>query len=81
MLYMRVKEKADQFIIDKNFNILIANELYTIREFEKIRYNFMKMSDSTVELKDKFNLVDIPKNKTYFFFGARFADLNPNEEV
>lgn len=76
MLYMRVKEKADQFVIDKNFNILIANELYTIREFEKIRYNFMKIGGSTTKLKDKFDLVDIPKNKTYFFFGARFAEDN-----
>ena len=73
---MRVKEKADQFVIDKNFNILIANELYTIKEYEKIRYNFMKMGGSTIKLKDKFNLVDIPKNKTYFFFGARFAEDN-----
>lgn len=76
MLYMRVKEKADQFIIDKNFNILIANELYTIKEYEKIRYNFMKIGGSTTKLKDKFDLVDIPKNKTYFCFGARFAEDN-----
>ena len=25
-------------------------------------------------IERKFNLVDIPKNKTYFFFGARFAE-------
>ena len=72
MLYMKVKPEADQFIIDKQFNFLVANELYTIKEFEKIRYNFMKMGRGTSQLKDKFVLVDIPKNKVYFFFGARF---------
>ena len=73
MLYYKVKPSADQFVIDKNFNILIANELYTVKEFGKIRYNFMKMGRGTIELKNKFDLIDIPKNKTYFFFGARFA--------
>ena len=70
---MKVKPTADNFVVDKNFNILVANELYTIKEFEKLRYNFMKMGGSTQQLKDKFELVDISKNKVYWFFGARFA--------
>lgn len=73
MLYMKVKPEADQFVIDKKFNILIANELYTVKEFEKLRYEFMKMGGSTAKLKDKFELVDISKKKIYWLFGARFA--------
>ena len=74
MLYMRVKPDADQFVINKNHDILIANELYTIKEFEKLRYNFLKMGRGTAALKDKFDLVDISRKQTYFFFGARFAN-------
>ena len=74
MLYMRVKPDADQFVVSKNHDILIANELYTIKEFEKLRYNFMKMGRGTAALKDKFDLVDISRKQTYFFFGARFAN-------
>lgn len=41
--------------------ILVANELYTERERAKIANgNWF------------FDLVEIPKNKTYWFFGARF---------
>lgn len=73
MLYMKVKPAADQFVINKKFDILIANELYTIKEFEKIRYEFLKIGGSTTVLKDKFELVNISRKKIYFFFGARFA--------
>ena len=72
MLYYKVKPDADQFVIDKNFNILIANELYTVKEFEKIRYNYLKMGRGNAALKNKFVLIDIPRKNTYFLFGARF---------
>ena len=75
MLYMKVKPAADNFIINKKFDILVANELYTIKEFEKLRYEFLKMGRGTVELKDKFEIVDISRKQTYFFFGARFSNL------
>jgi hypothetical protein len=42
--------------------ILIANELYTPAEFRKI-----------ANCPAWFDVVDIPKSKIYFFFGARFA--------
>lgn len=74
MLYMRVKPDADQFVINKKHDILIANELYTIKEFEKLRYEFLKMGRGTVELNNKFEIVDISRKQTYFFFGARFAN-------
>ena len=76
MLYYKVKPESDQFVIDKKHNFLIANELYTVREFEKIRYNYMKRGRGSAKLKECFTIIDIPKNKTYFFFGARFAEDN-----
>ena len=42
--------------------ILIANELYTPKEYEKL-----------MKCPTWFELVEIPKNEIYFFFGARFA--------
>lgn len=74
MLYMKVKPDADQFVINKKHDILIANELYTIKEFEKLRYDFLKMGRGTAALKDKFELVDISRKQIYFFFGARFSN-------
>ncbi len=44
-------------------NILIADELYTPTERIKLRF-----------VPDKcFDIVDFPRNKTGFMFGARFA--------
>lgn len=74
MLYMKVKPSADQFVINKKCDILVANELYTIKEFEKLRYEFLKMGRGTTELKDKFEIVNISRKQTYFFFGARFSN-------
>lgn len=42
-------------------SILVANELYTPKEFEKLA-----MSPAW------FDKVNISKKRTYFFFGARF---------
>ena len=42
--------------------ILVANELYTPAEFRKI-----------ANCPAWFDVVEIPKSKIYFFFGARFA--------
>lgn len=43
--------------------ILVANELYTPSEFRKI-----------ANCKSWFEEVEVNKNKTHWFFGARFAD-------
>ena len=51
----------------KNDDILIAGELYTQKEREKL-YNDDKC----------FEVVEIPKNKIYFFFGARFSINDDN---
>ncbi len=73
MLYYRVKPDMDNRALYryvgtsntkiKRDGILVANELYTPRERERIAN------------ADKFfDIVEIPKNKTYWFFGARFSD-------
>lgn len=61
MKYFKVKAKADQHRRSDG-SIYIANELYTAKEVEKLHIN--------TALCDE---VEISKNKTYFFFGARFA--------
>ena len=69
MIYYKVKPLADQ--VRKNVNkvdILIANELYTIKELEK----FAKVT--TVFVSSYFDKIEISSRKTYFMFGARFAN-------
>ena len=66
MKYYQVKQKYDGLCINPrihNGNVLIGGELYT----EKERQTKLKCLKDIV-----FNIVEIPKNKTYFFFGARY---------
>lgn len=67
MIYYRVKPEYDQKRKDtinaRNCDFLIANELYT----EVERNKMIKIPDRA------FERVEIPKNQTYWFFGARFA--------
>lgn len=53
-----LKNKNDRFYINGE---LVRNELYTEKEKSKICNN-----------KKCFEVVDISKKKTYWFFGARF---------
>ena len=62
MLYYKVKQEADQKR-RKDGSIYIAEELYTQKEVEKLQLNTNLM-----------NLVNVNKNRTYFFFGARFQE-------
>ena len=66
MRYYKVKPEYDQTYKNPRIhdgNILIGGELYT--ESERIKMRFVP---------DKyFDVVDIPRNKTGFMFGARFA--------
>jgi hypothetical protein len=69
MKYYRVRKHADQFPKNpkvRDGNILIANELYTEKEFNKLPYVYASA----------FEMVEIPKNKTYWSFGARFEAKN-----
>ena len=75
MLYLQVKPEYDNYRKNANFDIFVANELYTIREFEKIVKEYHRKKN---ELNKMFKYIDIPRKQTYFFFGARFARQNNN---
>ena len=66
MIYYRVKPQYDQKRKDpmsaRRCNFLVAHELYTESERKKMP----KVSS------DAFERVEIPKTRTYWFFGARF---------
>lgn len=63
MIYYRVRKEFDQKRISEGTGkILVANELYTTAERKKM----LKVP------KGAFERVRISKNKTFFFFGARF---------
>lgn len=69
MIYYQVKKEYDNVTRYyerpdhklKNGGILVANELYTERERTKI-----------MNADYMFNKIEISKNRTYYFFGARF---------
>jgi hypothetical protein len=68
MKYYKIKQIADQLPLYKKSGwFLIANELWTEKEFNKIT-----LSDSNKNKFDYVEQIEISKNKTYFFFGARF---------
>lgn len=76
MRYYRVKPQYDNKRLcainrGKYVNcgdILIARELYTVKEWEKI----VKSHVFGCSPADCVEVVEIPKNKIYWFFGARF---------
>lgn len=82
MIYYRVKPEFDNVVVSKNFDILIANELYTVKELRKLekmyanRYNYTKI-EKELEGKARVNFylmfdpVEISKRRVYWFFGAR----------
>lgn len=68
MTYYKVKKQYDNIkrvVKSKNGlkydGILVANELYTPTEYKKLANN-----------PYCFEVVEVPKNKIYWFFGARF---------
>ena len=67
MVYYRVRKEFDNFPQNPRIhdgNILIGGELFTKKEFNKLPYVYA----------GAFEKVDIPKNRTYYFFGARFQE-------
>ena len=67
MKFYKVRDMYDQFPKNpkvRNGDILIGGELYTTAEFNKLPYVYAAA----------FELVDIPKSKTFWSFGARFAE-------
>ena len=63
MLYGQIKKQYDNKYINKS-HFLIKNELYTMSEIKKLNIS-----------EHCYNIVILPKNKSYFFFGARFNSL------
>ena len=66
MIYYRVRQAYDNFPQNPRIhdgNILIGGELFTEKEFNKLPFVYA----------GAFERVEIPKNKTYMCFGARFA--------
>lgn len=84
MKFYQVKREADNKKLDKNWNIFVGGELFTEKEMEKYgrrwadRNNYdrdreMAYTKRQRELfMENFIEREIPKNKTYWLFGARF---------
>lgn len=76
MKYYRVKPQYDNkrlCVIKRGKyvncgDILIARELYTVKEWEKV----VKSHVFRCSPADCVEAVEVSKNKTYCFFGARF---------
>ena len=65
MIYYCVRKEFDNFPQNPRIhdgNILIGGELFTEKEFNKLPYVYA----------GAFERIDIPRNQTYWFFGARF---------
>lgn len=80
MKYYKVKNQYDNL---RKYNgkkvqfqgIWIGGELYTEKELQKI-------INTGVYVNSKyFDIIEIPKTETYFFFGARFSGLYNPEVV
>lgn len=80
MKYYKVKPQFDNAQILKTtgrgyykiYGFLVGNELYTPAELKKLlngaTFRGCGIKDDTII----FDEIEISKNKTYFFFGARF---------
>lgn len=84
MLFFKVKPEFDNTVISKDFNILVKNELLTAKEAEKAlktwinRRNYSSTPRPVTIAKRNcfyrmFERVEVKKNRTFWFFGARFA--------
>ena len=71
MIYYHVRKEYDNFPQNPRIhdgNILVAEELYTEKEFNKLPFVYA----------GAFEKVEIPKSQTYMCFGARFASRGGN---
>lgn len=75
MQYYKVPKKLSDYAVLNNkkevSSTLVTNELLTVKEAEK-------RGVKTV-LNEHAELLEISKNKTFFFFGARFQERTPEE--
>lgn len=84
MRFYQVKREADNKKLDKHWNIFVGGELFTEKEMEKYgrrwadRNNYDRSREMAYTKRQRelfmenFIEREIPKNKTYWFFGARF---------
>ena len=84
MKYYRVKSEFDNYKMSKDYDIFVRNELFTEKELEKVKIKYANRNNmgrsvlsiyaaDEKNLMARFDIVEIPKNKTYWMFGARFA--------
>ena len=84
MKYYRVKSEFDNYKMSKDYDIFVGNELFTEKELKKVKIKYANrnnmgrsvLSISAADeknLMERFDIVEIPKTKTYWMFGARFA--------
>ena len=84
MKYYRVKSEFDNYKLSKDYDIFVGNELFTEKELEKVKIKYANrnnmgrsaLSISAADeknLMERFDIIEIPKTKTYWMFGARFA--------
>lgn len=83
MKFYKVKPEFDNWKLSRDFEIFVANELMTEREYMAALKKYANRNNTRREnlppshcdkvlFAQKFDVVEIPKNKTYWFFGARF---------
>ena len=82
MKYFRVKKEYDnkpklnkyyyKTRYHYKYDIWIGGELYTALELNRIEKSGIPVNMTY------FEEIEIPKTKTYFFFGARFSDFTKN---
>lgn len=84
MLYYRVKPQHDNAKLSRDFQILIGTELYTPREMaiackkwknRNTRGEMIMPTQADIDnFLSMFDAVVISSAKTYWMFGARFAE-------
>lgn len=83
MKFYKVKPEFDNCKLSRDFEIFVANELMTEQEYIAALKKYANRNNTRWEnilpskrdkllFAQKFDIVEIPKNKTYWFFGARF---------
>lgn len=83
MKYYRVKPQYDNYKLSRDFEIFVGNELLTETEYKKALLKYANRNNTRRAIispssrdkamfAEKFDIVEISKNKTYWFFGARF---------
>ena len=67
MIYIKILHYKELHNRKKHY-ILVENELYTSKEFEKLKSIYTDIQEND------FTIVNIPKSKTYYFFLSWFIN-------